>query len=246
MDMIAAAIESSVRTLNDEHNSKMVATLRDHLGQVMNLYKKSLNEQERLKATIADLEDQNKSFMNVSLIVATKNENSRLQNELQLLSKRIKYYETTNNSRPPPPTEHTTTSSGSADIEQKIRHLTSDETFIPKASTPPPKEETVEDVGDEDEKREVVEEDVNDDEEDKEEVVEEDVNGDEEEDDDEEEINVTEQTIGGKLYFVSDDDDRIVYAREFVDGDWEVGDEIGHARLTKKGLLVLVKKKYIS
>jgi hypothetical protein len=41
------------------------------------------------------------------------------------------------------------------------------------------------------------------------------------------ECEVIEKNIHGKLYFVSDDDERIIYERIYLDGEWEIGDDIG-------------------
>ena len=51
--------------------------------------------------------------------------------------------------------------------------------------------------------------------------------------------------ISGKLYFVSDDDNLIVYERIYIDKEWEIGDEIGHAEIIIYGTkeeLCIVKK----
>jgi cobalamin biosynthesis protein CobT len=74
-------------------SSKSLLSSLDHFKQLILEYDQLLNENIELKQKMKEVEEVNKSFMSVSLIVNTKNENDKLRNELHLLKKRISYLE---------------------------------------------------------------------------------------------------------------------------------------------------------
>ena len=101
--------------------------MKEHLNNAISMYNASIIEQEHLKKTITELEEQNKSFMNVSLIIATKNENNRLQNEISLLNKRLKYYENTKQFIKQNERHHQ--SNNNDNIEDKIKQINNDNNY---------------------------------------------------------------------------------------------------------------------
>ena len=74
-------------------SSKSLLTSLDHFKQLVLEHDKLLDENIELKHKLKELDDVNKSFMSVSLIVSTKNENEKLRNELALLKKRLAHLE---------------------------------------------------------------------------------------------------------------------------------------------------------
>ena len=222
-------ILSSIQQLTDEHNSNVIDLMQKHIRGLTEQYQHSIDEQERLKAVIADLEEQNKSFMNVSLIIATKNENIRLQNEIQLLMKRLKHYENTRSHMNR--VEH---SDGSNEIEKKVQSATIEEVFIQRKNNKnnneancAHKQNEVEDDYDNHYSITDVESHAE--------------HNDEHADEpEEEEISVVEKLIEGTTYFVSDDEHMLVYERVYEDDDWEIGEEIGHAFYDEQNILRLV------
>ena len=74
-------------------SSKTLLSSLDHFKQLVIEYDELLNENIGLKEKLKETEEVNKSFMSVSLIVNTKNENEKLKNELFLLKKRIVFLE---------------------------------------------------------------------------------------------------------------------------------------------------------
>lgn len=220
-------IVSSIHQLNEEHNAKIVDLMQKQVKSICEMYQNSVKEQERLRAMIADLEEQNKSFMNVSLIIATKNENIRLQNEIQLLTKRLKYYENTR-----PHMNRLEHSSISNDIEKKVQSVTIEEVFIRRQN---------DNTNDKVEEHDNNKNNKNDNGQEKHDnhlasdLVETDT------DHEEEEISVVERVVEGTTYFVSDDECMIVYERVYEDNDWEIGEEIGHAFYDEQGVLRLMR-----
>ena len=214
--------ESSIHKLNEEHNAKIVDLMQTQIRSLSDLYQHSMEEQERLRAVIADLEDQNKSFMNVSLIIATKNENIRLQNEIQLLTKRLKYYENTR----PHMNRLDHSSDVSDDIEKKVQSVTIEEVFIRRQND----NKSCNNVMDYDDNKNDESPEEGDDQP-ATDVV---------ENDEEEEISVVERLIEGTTYFVSDDEHMLVYERVYEDDDWEIGEEIGHAFYDEQNVLRLI------
>lgn len=230
-------ILSSIQQLTDEHNSKVIELMQKHIRCLTEQYQHSIDEQERLKAVIADLEEQNKSFMNVSLIIATKNENIRLQNEIQLLMKRLKHYENTR-----PHMNRLEHPDGSNEIEKKVQSATIEEVFIHRKhdnnnneESCAPKQKEVEEVEEDDNCSSITNTVVESHEEHNDEHADE-----PDDDDDEEEISVVEKLIEGTTYFVSDDEHMLVYERVYEDDDWEIGEEIGHAFYDDQNILRLV------
>lgn len=236
---VNTVLESSIRKLNADYTAGLFSVMKEQLSNISAMYQSSMEEQERLKATIVDLEEQNRSFMNVSLIIATKNENIRLQNEIQLLTKRLKYYENTR-----PHMNRQTTVEATSDIEKKVQSASNEATFIPKQTVQHVvSNESIEETTDCDDSKqkeigdtkeidhatpiETCEQDVEDIDEEEEEKDEEEEE--EEKDEEEEEVSVVEKIINGETYFVSDDEHMIVYERVYEEDDWEIGDEIGFA-----------------
>jgi hypothetical protein len=157
----------------------------------------------KLKSVLCELEESQKNFMSVSLIVHAKNENEKMKNELLLLNKRLQYYKERHQ-------RNTDEFSTRVDI---IEHVPKDKSTNRDeiATTDKQDEKNYE----QDEKEEEVEE----------QEVEE-----QEEVEEEEELSVIEFEIEGRLYFISEDDDpNLIFERVPTDeeGEFDVGDEIG-------------------
>ena len=227
-------------------SSKSLLESLNHFKQLVVEYDQLLNENIDMKHKMLEMEEINKSFMSVSLIVNTKNENEKLNNENHLLRKKIIYLEKEIQSK-----------------NQKIKDMsvssyTKKDEVVSTIDTPIPKvedtdmfkidknthtyqvdndndevddndDEVVDDNNDNDDNDEVVD-DNNDDE------VVDDNNDDEvvdEDDTDSDEIELYEYEYCGKMYFVSDDDHKHVYDRiKTEDGDYEPSDDyIGQIKM---------------
>ena len=170
MENILLQLNSNINELTAEYNKLLLdKTTLDNSNQFLQ------HENQNLKSRICEMEDAHKKFTSVSLIVAAKNENENLRNELELLKKRLKIY------------------------QDKCTYTNRDNT------------------------KSVMTETINT-------CINENNNIKNEYDmDNESDIscNVFETEIDNTVYFVTDDDDRYIYNRVFIDGDWEVGDEVG-------------------
>ena len=194
--------------------SEIINKLQTHKSDFQFLIDENFTLKEEVdiqRTKIRELEEYNKSFTTVSLIVAAKNENAVLSNELCLLKKRLKYYE-----------EQLAFYKQHHEEEKKeIQQRRESETKDTKLQE---EKDTLEEQEEEEDKVEM-----NEQEEEEDEVVE-DEEVEEEEDEvveDEEEVDeeVDEETIDGKVYFVSNSD--VVYERIWNDDDWDIGDVIG-------------------
>ena len=241
-------------------SSKSLLSSLDHFKQLILEYDQLLNENIDLKQKMKEVEEVNKSFMSVSLIVNTKNENDKLRNELHLLKKRISYLENELKNKRSHVEEVVNTTNNTTTNIQNIQNVQEEAKTTP-CETRVEKEEEVEEAQDEaqyeaeeeegeveeEEEEEVEEEEgeVEEEEEEEEEEVEEveeeegEVEEEEEQDeaeeasDEEDEIELVEQEYEGKIYFVSDDHHKHIYDRIKTDnGDYEPSDEpIGYFKI---------------
>jgi hypothetical protein len=200
--------------MNTHALSEIINKLQTHKSDFQFLIDENFTLKEEIyiqRTKIRELEEYNKSFTTVSLIVAAKNENAVLSNELCLLKKRLKYYE-----------EQLAFYKQHHEEEKKeIQQRRESETKDTKLQE---EKDTLEEQEEEEDKVEM-----NEQEEEEDEVVE-DEEVEEEEDEvveDEEEVDeeVDEETIDGKVYFVSNSD--VVYERIWNDDDWDIGNVIG-------------------
>ena len=230
-------------------SSKSLLSSLDHFKQLILEYDQLLNENIDLKQKMKEVEEVNKSFMSVSLIVNTKNENDKLRNELHLLKKRISYLEnelknkrsrveevvnTTNN---------TTTNIQNVQEEAKTTpcetRVEKEEEQVDEAEQDEAEQDKQEEEEEEEEEEQVEEE--GEEEREEEQVEEEEEEGEEEEEqdeveeasDEEDEIELIEQEYEGKIYFVSDDHHKHIYDRIKTDNsDYEPSDEpIGYFKI---------------
>ena len=234
--------------MNTNTISDIIKNLQSHNLTFQSLVEENnelKNVIETQKNKIHELEEYNKSFTTVSLIVAAKNENTVLSNELALLKKRLKYYE-----------NKTMLSKQENNINKNEDQFIVKTDHSEKTNQQPHKEQVEED---EDEEEEEVEEEDDDDEDDEdeeeeeqveeeeeqekveeekveEEEVDDDDDDEEEDEEDEEDEEVYEETIDGKTYFVSETD--IVYDRIWNNDEWDIGDVIGKFDRTKLQIII--------
>ena len=224
-------------------SSKSLLSSLDHFKQLILEYDQLLNENIDLKQKMKEVEEVNKSFMSVSLIVNTKNENDKLRNELHLLKKRISYLENELKNKRSHVEEvvNTTNNTTTTNIQnvQEEAKTTPCETRVEKEEEVEEEQvEEVEEAQDEAEQEKQEEEQVEEEEEEEqveEEEEEEQVEEEEEEEgkeegegeveeeeeqdeaeeasDEEDEIELVEQEYEGKIYFVSDDHHKHIYDR---------------------------------
>lgn len=199
--------------MNTHALTNIINKLQTHKSDFQFLIDENFTLKEQLdthRTKIHELEEYNKSFTTVSLIVAAKNENAVLSNELCLLKKRLKYYE--------------------EQLAYYKQHNEREKTEVQQKQELETKGIESQEQEDEDEKEqkqdEVVEEVEEQDEELEEELELEEEVEEQNADEDEELEEVEEETIDGKVYFVSNSD--VVYERIWnVNNDWDIGDVIG-------------------
>jgi hypothetical protein len=212
--------------MNTHALSEIINKLQTHKSDFQFLIDENFTLKEEIyiqRTKIRELEEYNKSFTTVSLIVAAKNENAVLSNELCLLKKRLKYYEEQLAFYKQHHEEE------KKEIQQRRESETKDTKLQEEKDTLEEQEEE-EDKVEMNEQEEEEDEVVEDEEEEEEDEVVEDEEVEEEEDEvveDEEEVDeeVDEETIDGKVYFVSNSD--VVYERIWNDDDWDIGNVIG-------------------
>lgn len=200
-------------------------------------------ENNDLKKEIIELKEQNESFMSVSLIVATKNENQRLLNELNLLNKRLQYYEKKTQQYTPELKRNVETSEmdTSYNFDKHLLEETAHEVTVTYKHNLSDNCTQVNDISsqknDENENRDEYSPNNSIAKQECQECEEEDC----EEEEDEEEVNVIEKKIEGKMYYVSDDDNMIIYEKL---PNEEIGDEIGQLVEMKTKSKIKYKAKW--
>ena len=188
-------------------NIEFVIQENDDLKEKNKIFNDLLEENHNLKKKVEELEEYNKSFTTVSLIVAAKNENTRLLNELTLLYKRLKYYEKQESQKDC----KICNTNNSTDLNEKKNNKSSTNkdyhSSTDKTNKDKYQELSKEEISEEEEEEDIKEEDVSE----EEEIC--------------EEEDVSEEAIDGKIYYVSDTD--LIYERIWNNNDWDIGDMIG-------------------
>jgi predicted RNase H-like nuclease (RuvC/YqgF family) len=192
-----------------------LSVIEQNFSDIVEYYKKIEKENTDLKSEnkhllkkINELEDNYKCFTNVSLIVSAKNENEKLKSEMFLLNKKVKSLMK----------EQSFAYNDKDNDKEKVKvEMKEDKVEIKKDK------EIKEDKVEIKEDKVEIKEDKVEIKKDKVEIVQV-----EYESDSDSCCEVVEEEIDGVIYFVSENgSSRLIYERNWVDGDWDVGDEIG-------------------
>lgn len=187
----------------------------------------------RLAAELREMQESHKMLSSVSLIVAANKEIHKLNTEVAILKRRVTHYQTMCKSVRPN-TDDDTVSIPTPDVNAlSVKEVDADKDHIEDAIAPTRQVDTKEasdssqptdDAHDAIKSRSSITpipqaSDVDD------------GSATDEEVDDgsatDEEVEVIEQEILGDIYFVSDDENKIIYERILEDGEYEIGDEVG-------------------
>lgn len=217
------------------HLHSKIQDLKDDIKKVQSEKESIHLEKLELLKVIADLErennrmvEENKSFLKVSQIIMYEKENTRLKKELEQLKAQVSG-SCRINGRAYQDSLDITHAQTEADVRDVIPEVKGEDLKITQCNTEVAKpyvvcdiEEDIDDLGTTHQEGKVIE-------------VDEPCNQDENEEDrgnDEEGMNVYEVTIKGTEYYVSDDDNMLIY-KKLEDG--EIGEQVGYYQKQKTG-----------